>query len=371
MSKNIPITTRVNRGLFSQKKSPVQEPLLSVGVAGVYGNNETRNIPAPSKLMSSPAKQVSGSKSTGKIILEQVVAKSGTQGTTETITVPGATTTTNKKVKKPYVGAAKDACSPEYIAKNGRRACDEYKALSAEKKEAGNTTTVPTTTKEPDATNTIDKPGEKVELRIFHEGDAMTTFGRRQLDRSIIQGARKTKRAEIDVAKAKAKAGKMGNDAEGNPITDKNKFISEAKNAARLKQAETKAAGIGANTENSVLQGQQSKSPGNKFLGTQLDQSKEQKKDASLSNSTTVADDAAQTNAILGQPPVGNPNPAKSISTSTPPVTKATGSGDPVATDVVADVKKEDKPKDAKSAALYKKPAFFDKRGPLKMKYFK
>ena len=51
--KNTPITARVNAGLFNQKKG-VTEPLLGVGPAGVYGNNQTRDIPSPSKLKGYP-----------------------------------------------------------------------------------------------------------------------------------------------------------------------------------------------------------------------------------------------------------------------------------------------------------------------------
>jgi len=367
MANNIPITARVNRGLFSQKKSPVQEPLLSVGVAGVYGNNETRTIPAPSKLMSSPFKQVSKSKSAGAKILEQQTAAAGSKGTTETITVPGGTKTTTKTVNKPYVGAAKDACSPEFIAKNGRGACDKYNALPADKKKAGNTTTIQQTTKEPDTNKTIDKPGEKVELRVYNEGDAMASFGRRQIDRAITHTARKTKRAEIDLAKAKAKAGQMGNDANGNPITDKNKFISKAKDAARLKQAETKAKGFGANAANAVLQSEQSKSYGGTILGTKLDKSKEETLDASRLTAANMPSAKAQTSGILGQitgsEAADKTNPTTSTSTSTPKVTKAPADVKPAAADVMED--------DTDSPAEYKKPGFFEKRGPLKMKYFR
>ena len=47
--KNTPITARVNAGLFNQKKG-ITEPLLNVGPAGVYGDNQTKDIPSPSKL---------------------------------------------------------------------------------------------------------------------------------------------------------------------------------------------------------------------------------------------------------------------------------------------------------------------------------
>ena len=49
MSKNTPITARVSTGLFNKKKG-VSEPLLNVGKAGVHGNNQTRDIPSPSKM---------------------------------------------------------------------------------------------------------------------------------------------------------------------------------------------------------------------------------------------------------------------------------------------------------------------------------
>lgn len=358
MANNIPITARVNRGLFSQKKSPVQEPLLSVGVAGVYGNNETRTIPAPSKLMSSPFKQVSKSKSAGEKILEQQTAGSSTKGTTETVTVPGGTTTTNKKTYTPPKHTKEGDLAYKNMTKEQRRAADKKYIKE-------NTKEVPVTTKAPDTTETITKPGKEVELRTFHEGDAMASFGRRQIDRAITHTARKTKRAEIDLAKAKAKADGLTGSA-------KRDFISKAKDAARLKQAETKAKGFGANAENAVLQSEQSQSYGGKILGTKLDASKEQVLNASEVTAANMPNAKAQTSAInkeiTGSEVTDKTNPATSISTSTPPVTKAPDSVKPAATDVVADVKKEE---DTESAAKYKKPAFFEKRGPLKMKYFK
>ncbi len=59
--KNTPITARVSTGLFNKKKGAT-EPLLNVGKAGVHGNNQTRDIPSPSKIKgyamkSSPFKQ--------------------------------------------------------------------------------------------------------------------------------------------------------------------------------------------------------------------------------------------------------------------------------------------------------------------------
>ena len=76
-SKNTPITARISTGLFNQKKG-VKEPLLDVGPAGVSGDNQTRDIPSPSKKRGyakrSPLKQVGvnvlESKSTGDQIVK-------------------------------------------------------------------------------------------------------------------------------------------------------------------------------------------------------------------------------------------------------------------------------------------------------------
>ena len=50
MANNTPITARVSKGLFGKKSLSTTEPLLNVGVAGVSGNNQTRNTPSPAKL---------------------------------------------------------------------------------------------------------------------------------------------------------------------------------------------------------------------------------------------------------------------------------------------------------------------------------
>ena len=76
--KNTPITARINSGLFNQKKG-ITEPLLGVGPAGVYGDNQTKDIPSPSKKRGyakrSPLKQQVGvnvlkSESTGSQIVK-------------------------------------------------------------------------------------------------------------------------------------------------------------------------------------------------------------------------------------------------------------------------------------------------------------
>ena len=58
--------------------------------------------------------------------------------------------------KKEYVGAANDACSAEYIAKNGRAKCDEYEALPQSVKDKANEETITTTKIEPGEDKTVD-----------------------------------------------------------------------------------------------------------------------------------------------------------------------------------------------------------------------
>ena len=92
--KNTPITARVNAGLFNQKKG-ITEPLLNVGPAGVYGDNQTRDIPSPSKIKgysmkASPFKQAKVKADEGDI---KVITPG--ENTTKKVTVPGTPGTEN------------------------------------------------------------------------------------------------------------------------------------------------------------------------------------------------------------------------------------------------------------------------------------
>ena len=71
--------------------------------------------------------------------------------------------------KKDYVGAANDACSAEYIAKNGRAKCDEYEALPQSVKDDANTTTTTSTEIVPGEDVTIDTKLYKKEKQDVKE----------------------------------------------------------------------------------------------------------------------------------------------------------------------------------------------------------
>ena len=191
--KNTPITARVNAGLFNQKKG-ITEPLLNVGPAGVYGDNQTKDIPSPSKKrgysmakkkVDSPIKQVN----TNVITLGE--GAEGTEGTEET------------KVKKPYVGAANDACSAEYIAANGSGACDKYKALSQEKKDAANFDIVPGN-KGSDPVEGVDDV-KSIPIKTKDDNDAMSPWRVRQQSRSIKKSGKDVRQSQNKLDKINRK----------------------------------------------------------------------------------------------------------------------------------------------------------------------
>jgi hypothetical protein len=228
--KNTPITARVNAGLFNQKKG-ITEPLLNVGPAGVYGDNQTKDIPSPSKKrgysmakkkIDSPIKQVN----TNVITLGE--GTEGTKGTEET------------KVKKPYVGAANDACSAEYIAANGSGACDKYKALSQEKKDAANFDIVPGN-KGSDPVEGADEV-DSIPLQTRDTNDAMSPWRVRQQSRSIKKSARDIRRSKIKSAKLDASGGgkidEDGNFQETDKLKgkDRRKAVRDARKKAKVEE---------------------------------------------------------------------------------------------------------------------------------------
>ena len=119
--KNVPITARVNAGLFNQKKG-ITEPLLNVGPAGVYGDNQTKDIPSPSKKrgysmakkkVDSPIKQVN----TNVITLGEDTE--GTEGTEDKkVYTPPTRTPEGDAAYAKLTQAEKDAQDAKYIEKN-------------------------------------------------------------------------------------------------------------------------------------------------------------------------------------------------------------------------------------------------------------
>lgn len=217
---NKPITARVKSGMFKTK-----EPLLNVGPAGVDGNNKTRTMPSPSKMKgytmkSSPFKQESQAEKNVNEALNKelrVNKKGNVQVANTTIQKEPDTFvkgTPDVVTKKPYVGAANDACSPQYIAANGNAACDQYKGLSQKVKDEANTTTVKGT---PDKT-VKGKETKKLtltDLKRKNEGDAQDAYDRRQTIRASKVTGRQKKRQTIKEGRLKDKL--AGIDKDKNP----------------------------------------------------------------------------------------------------------------------------------------------------------
>jgi hypothetical protein len=222
---NRPITARVKSGMFKTK-----EPLLNVGPAGVDGNNKTRTMPSPSKMKgytmkSSPFKQA---KTGDTNAADEAIGNSqnaqyriGPNGELSArsiikVVTPGEDTfiegTPDVVTKKPYVGAANDACSPQYIAANGRAKCDEYEALPQKVKDEANTTTVKGT---PDKTvkgkdKVTEVPSDKKIYRKV-EGRASSAYATRNNLRKAKVAARNEKKYQRKEDRA-ARLAKGGED---------------------------------------------------------------------------------------------------------------------------------------------------------------
>jgi hypothetical protein len=245
MKKNIPITERINAGLFKQKGLKVTEPLLNVGPAGVFGRAETRDIPSPSKMKRgysmkpSPLKQTATDKPKVKDDKEvtRVIKSKTVQDAKET----AGKNTPDVVTKKKYVGAANDACSAEYIKKNGKAACTEYNNLSEKKKTAANTTTVKGKKKPPVKTcepgfKMVDGKCEKTvteEKKVYtrDQGDTMTAIERSNSERAGKRSNRRVKGSQRKIDKANRKSGAI------NPDTGKAYDKKKQRNARKLAEA--------------------------------------------------------------------------------------------------------------------------------------
>jgi hypothetical protein len=112
------------------------------------------NLPITSRVKRSPLLQTENEIATGSKV---------TPGKDKEIEV-------TETKKKDYVGAANDACSAEYIAKNGRAKCDEYKALPQSVKDDANTETITTTKIEPGEDKVVDVDLKRKQYQDVMEG---------------------------------------------------------------------------------------------------------------------------------------------------------------------------------------------------------
>ena len=361
MSNNIPITARISKGLFGQK---VSEPILNVGAAGVSGNNQTSNAPSPNKMMSSPAKQTSaGDIITGKNEPKNAVkVKTVTKG-------------------KDTIVKGKDTVVPgkKYVPNENAW----WKSRTPEQKAAYNKSKREEIANDPDyqdkvvkGTDTVvkgkDEEGEKT-LMVMNEGDALSTYGSRQAGRDVLQSNRKSKRADIDVAKAEAKLG-HSTDSKGNKttISDPKSHIKKAKLEAKLQQAKNNKTGLDSLSENARLKAAQSSAPGGKIKGTQLDYNKEQTYSATQATAANAPDRDANYKAMVGEgaSTTEKKNPASDKNTIADAGSIATKEFKKPEVSTTSDVV-ELPGKEEDSAVTKKTNGFFNKKSQMKMKYFK
>jgi len=184
------------------------------------------NLPITSRIKRSP-------------LLQNSQAKNAIDPNNPSATVGGGLKSedviTSETKKKPYVGASNDACSSEYIAKNGDAKCKEYKALSQETKDNANLETVETVT-----------PGEDTTwegtLKTTTKGDVFNPWETRAQSRSIKKEGRDSRRSDIKKAKNEARgAGTFDKDGvytEGTELKGKAKreYIKKARQKAKAKE---------------------------------------------------------------------------------------------------------------------------------------
>jgi len=182
--KNTPITARVNAGLFNQKKG-ITEPLLNVGPAGVYGDNQTKDIPSPSKLRGYSMKKKTESP------IKQKVGVLESESTGDKI-VKGKKITRNKTFAD--------------LEAEGITVTPEMKQWSKDNPNVPRDQ-VDTGQSEPDEVIPGDEKEKFTATQTRDKMDAMSPWRVRQQSRTIKKSARDIRRSKIKSAKLAASGG--------------------------------------------------------------------------------------------------------------------------------------------------------------------
>ena len=349
-SKNTPITARISTGLFNQKKG-VTEPLLDVGPAGVRGNNQTRDIPSPSKVKgysmnASPFKQKATKKKPDSPYSDEKEIQSinRVESAGQRIITPGAEITRPKTAED--VGVPQDEVNKYNLEKYG---------TVNPTKDGKTNNVIPTGKREPDIVTDI--PGETTTNLSDLESK-----GRRGMTQSWEAGSqgRRMKRLSDDISDSQKKVDRyksrlsgyatQGEDGKWTKTKGKGevsdskfnrnvrKFNESSRNVKGSQgQYDTYSRGVaqGARGSNSDTFGVKTRATGSD-LGT---------------SSTTLKDQQA----LLETGKIGGDSEAK---TNVAPVPILDRDGKPVV-----------KEKDVVGAGKMSNK-FFKKKSPLKMKYF-
>jgi hypothetical protein len=351
MANNTPITARISKGLFGKSSSKVTEPLLNVGPAGVSGNNQTKDIPSPSKMksafkmMSSPFKQTVNDKP----LKDTTVTKNEDKETksSEEVTSTSYKTGSLTGKKEPQMSPAEWAA---YTAAESVGDKLYRKNFSEVKRGIRNAPTESTKKETIETTKKTPQPDTVEDANILtkDKGDAQTSQDRRGNIRSGKVVARQEKRATIKEDRLQRKVDKGGYSA------GKTSRLN-----AKLQQAKTNKIIAKQERENVEAQSLQNIS--------------------STSDNTVVGKARIKTQSDVGNPNVTNPNIGRTTTvvsgannntatagTSTPTVN--TGGTLEERTTIGgfkgAGVKAAEGP-------TKKDNGFFAKKSPMKLKYFK
>ena len=329
--KNTPITARVNAGLFNQKKG-ITEPLLGVGPAGVYGNNQTRDIPSPSKMRGyakrSPLKQENKSKADeGDIkVITNVKGKDTTKE------VPGTPGTSNYDAAVAAEGTKQvdpKKITPEMTAKANKKRADAKAADAAAAK--------PKTV--------VVKGKDKKRERPVQTRDSEDTQTARERSNTVRGGKRMNKKER----QAQKKIDRLNRKSNAiNPDTGVKYDRKKQKTARLMKEAEDNRKLASASSEGAQRQAEQNRSISARKTGTVKSNERTlRESDMSESTKNTLVD--------------------KKLGVNQPDKPKSNLLGNNSSTDGVTKAEKE-----GTDGVLPKKtPDFFKKKTPLKMKYFK
>jgi len=334
--KNTPITARVSTGLFNQKKG-VTEPLLNVGQAGVHGNNQTRDIPSPSKMKgyamkASPFKQTNKPKADEGDI--KVITNVKGKDTKKKITVPGTPGTENYDQAIADNGTTqldRDATTEETRIANKRIADGKAADVAAAK---------------PIEKEVVVKGKDTKRKRPVQTRDSEDTQTARERSNTVRGGKRMNKKER----QAQKKIDRLNRKSNAiNPDTGVKYDRKKQKTARLMKEAEDNRKLASASSEGAQRQAEQNKSISARKTGT-LKSNERTLRESDMSKSTK--------NTLVDKK-LGVGAEKKKIINPTKPEVAGVTSADLAGTD------------DVKTNLTKKTPDFFKKKTPLKMKYFK
>jgi hypothetical protein len=285
--KNTPITARVNAGLFNQKKG-ITEPLLSVGPAGVYGNNQTKDIPSPSKMRGyakrSPLKQ--------KADEGDIKVITNVKGKDTTKEVPGTPGTSNYDAAVAAEGTKQvdpKKITPEMTAKANKKRADAKAADVAAAK--------PKTV--------VVKGKDKKRERPVQTRDSEDTQTARERSNTVRGGKRmnkKERQAQKKIDRLNRKSGAI------NPDTGVKYDRKKQKTARLMKEAKDNKALASASSDGAQRQAEQNRSISARKTGTVKSNERNlRESDMSESTKNTLVDK----DLGVGQTNQSKPNPTK------------------------------------------------------------